>query len=573
MHRSRALRLAFAPALSLVSGFVACGGSLQDVDGVDSQDAMPGTGDAGASRFDASDAGSSDAASSDAALVDASTPTDERCAAPLLECGKECTDARTDPRHCGNCETSCDDGEACSSGACVLACPETTADCGGACVILDYDPSHCGACGHACGNNEFCFGSTCRPPTTEPVECFIPTIVCGSRCADTASDREHCGACGHDCNAGESCVASVCTPTTSEWLTFQGDVRHRGENLGETAGPPATSSWTVTITSTPGSPTHGVVVSAGRVFVTAKTYLGTPSGNLFALDASSGATLWSYNFGNVFDAGWPALSGDTVFVQKSAGVSEQARMLAFDTASGALRWSTVFSSQFESYLPPIVADGRVYANGGAFGGLYGFDAITGVTSFFNAGLLQSDEWSPSYADGVVYGFAGKKLTAHQAATGTTLWTWSPGSGTIDASPAAAVLTPGRAIVVVPPNLIAIDLVTHVPAWTRNGSYEQMAVVNETEVIAASGVELRDHDLVTGGLRWSATLPETVVYPPVLAAGYAYVSSPAHVYAVSLATHQVVWTADGGGWLTVAAGRLFVARANGTLTAHELSPAL
>jgi hypothetical protein len=50
----------------------------------------------------------------------------------------------------------------------------------------------------------------------------------------------------------------------------------------------------------------------------------------------------------------------------------------------------------------------------------------------------------------------------------------------------------------------------------------------------------------------------------------YVASPANVYAVSIATHGQVWTAAVGGWLAVAAHRLFVAGRNGLLSAYALS---
>ncbi|AKU98417.1 hypothetical protein AKJ09_05081 [Labilithrix luteola] len=78
-------------------------------------------------------------------------------------------------------------------------------------------------------------------------------------------------------------------------------------------------------------------------------------------------------------------------------------------------------------------------------------------------------------------------------------------------------------------------------------------------------------MTTGNLQWSFAADGALRYPPAIAAGYVYVASDSHVYAVSLDTHESVWQTDVGGWLSIGAGRLFVASANGVLTAFVLSP--
>jgi hypothetical protein len=44
-----------------------------------------------------------------------------------------------------------------------------------------------------------------------------------------------------------------------------------------------------------------------------------------------------------------------------------------------------------------------------------------------------------------------------------------------------------------------------------------------------------------------------------------------VHALDLSTHAEVWSNDGGGWLSIANGQLYVAGPNGTLTAYTMTP--
>lgn len=107
-------------------------------------------------------------------------------------------------------------------------------------------------------------------------------------------------------------------------------------------------------------------------------------------------------------------------------------------------------------------------------------------------------------------------------------------------------------------------------WTANGSYKGTPAFSGGAVYALSAGTLVVRDAASGGLLWSFTGDGTLSYPPVIAGGFVYVASDDNVYAVDVATHAAVWTAAGGGWLAIASGRLLVARANGTLSAFQLT---
>ncbi|HEX5497688.1 MAG TPA: glycosyl hydrolase family 8, partial [Thermomicrobiales bacterium] len=52
------------------------------------------------------------------------------CPQGRIRCGRHCVDPQADHRHCGDCKTTCDDGESCAGGMC---CPEGERNCGGTC--------------------------------------------------------------------------------------------------------------------------------------------------------------------------------------------------------------------------------------------------------------------------------------------------------------------------------------------------------------------------------------------------------------------------------------------------------
>ncbi|NVB82693.1 MAG: hypothetical protein HOV81_30230 [Kofleriaceae bacterium] len=87
------------------------------------------------------------------------------CAAPLTTCVGEleeetCLDLRSDPAHCGACDTACAPAETCAAGECV--CAASSLVCNGSCVDPATDGANCGACGRTCGGGA-CIGGDCMP--------------------------------------------------------------------------------------------------------------------------------------------------------------------------------------------------------------------------------------------------------------------------------------------------------------------------------------------------------------------------------------------------------------------------
>lgn len=156
-------------------------------------------------------------------------------------------------------------------------------------------------------------------------------------------------------------------------------------------------------------------------------YVGSTDGNLYALNASTGQTVWSYPAGEINSS--PAVANGLVYV--SAG-----SMYALDASTGALVWSY---PTFGIYCGnsrdcgPSVANGIVYAlDFGA--GFYALDANTGALVW---DYPLSGASSPDIANGVAYvGSEDGTVNAINVNTGKLLWHY-PTALQVWSSPAVA----------------------------------------------------------------------------------------------------------------------------------------
>ncbi len=160
----------------------------------------------------------------------------------------------------------------------------------------------------------------------------------------------------------------------------------------------------------------------GRLNTTTQITYNPPYGVL-ALNATSGAQRWFLPL-NASVAASPAIAGGTLFVPAKNG-----HLYALDPATGRTRWQTAVHAGVSS---PAVHGGTVFVAGGSgsFGGpglLTALNATTGATlwTFAPNGVVES---SVTFADGLLLfstNVANGTVYAASAATGDEVWSYTP----------------------------------------------------------------------------------------------------------------------------------------------------
>jgi len=149
-------------------------------------------------------------------------------------------------------------------------------------------------------------------------------------------------------------------------------------------------------------------------------YAGSADGNLYALDAQTGAQKWVFQTPGEITSS-PAVANGVVYVNNDAG------FFAVDAQTGKSVWTfktgdpVAFTRRWDFYQSsPVYVDGVLYF-GSADSYLYALEAMTGklLWKFKTEGRVRS---SPAVAEGVIYGGSmDGNLYALDAKTGQLKW--------------------------------------------------------------------------------------------------------------------------------------------------------
>jgi outer membrane protein assembly factor BamB len=335
-------------------------------------------------------------------------------------------------------------------------------------------------------------------------------------------------------------------PAGDDWSQFRFGPRHLGVNPSENVLSAANVGGLVRKWSTP----IGDTVFASPAVVDGRVYVGTLGGQLCALDADTGAVLWRRPV--------DALPGDTVWTSPAvangvvyfAANRPWAVLYALDAATGATLW-TASPTLSIIVASPTVANGVVYL---AFNdhSIVAVDAQNGGTLWSadgGAGMYSS----PAVADGRLYvAVHNRGLLALDAATGAELWL-APMSGPQWSSPAV-----GRGGVVYvgsrdDERLYAFAGATGAPVWSAplgDWVHSSPAVTAGTVYAGANDGRLYALSARTGQQLWSTPLAPTggIFSGPTVANGVVYTTSgqgDGKLYAVHAATGQVLFSAHVG----------------------------
>lgn len=194
-------------------------------------------------------------------------------------------------------------------------------------------------------------------------------------------------------------------------------------------------------------------------------YFGSGDGNIYAVDAATGALKWKFHTDDVVHAS-PAIADGMLFLGSWDGY-----FYALDVATGAQKWrfKTGDDPEFHNHIgiesSAAVVDGTVYF-GCRDAHVYALDEFTGEKKW--AYTEPNGSWvntSPAVSNGVVYfgNSYGGQLFAADARTGKILYTIGFKGWPIYSSPAIA----GGTLYVgsTAGTLNAVNLDSHAVAWT------------------------------------------------------------------------------------------------------------
>jgi len=267
-------------------------------------------------------------------------------------------------------------------------------------------------------------------------------------------------------------------------------------------------------------------------------YFGADDGNLYALSASSGSLLWSYNTGHPVTSS-PAVANGVVYFGSNAS------LYALNVTTGAKLWSYTTGGLVDS--SPAVANGVVYIGSD---NVYALDASTGAKLWsYPIGTPNFIDSSPAVANGVVYIGVNEseELLALSASSGALLWSYTTGNF-IDSSPAVAngVVYFGS----LDGNMYALNASTGAKLWTLAIGVEvasSPAIANGVVYIGSAFGVVYAANASTGAPLWKTYIGDSIGFPsPAIANGVVYVSSGkgtgngGFLYALNASTGARLW---------------------------------
>jgi outer membrane protein assembly factor BamB len=193
-------------------------------------------------------------------------------------------------------------------------------------------------------------------------------------------------------------------------------------------------------------------------------YFGSGDGNVYALDAGTGAVKWTFKTGDVVHAS-PAIAGGTLYIG-----SWDSYFYALDAATGREKWrfktgdDPEIHNQVGIQSSAAVADGMVYF-GCRDSNLYALDAATGKRIW---AVNNKGSWviaSPAVRDGMVFAATSDtgRFFALNGRTGAEIFSLAFNHWPMFSSPAIAGDT--AYIGSHTGKLLAIDLTKHALSWS------------------------------------------------------------------------------------------------------------
>jgi outer membrane protein assembly factor BamB len=357
-------------------------------------------------------------------------------------------------------------------------------------------------------------------------------------------------------------------PTVGRWTQSGNGPGHTGFYPATLGQVPIVLGWTK---SFDGLPINQVVISDGRVLVTSTGYTakGDGASNPFAaaLDSATGNELWRNPGPGFLDA--PIVSDGHVFFQ-----ANDSKLHALRSADGFVEWTPEL---YTVAATPTVLGDRLWANSST--GVFGL-RISDHSQRFFAASSQGYGCRHSYYVGVLYVCESGIFRALDAETGVRLWTLSlPLKGDVGQEDDVPAIMNGKASVVTTSGgLTTVDLKTKSILWSVAGNfYRRPATDGATIYAIVNGGGVNAYAADTGQLRGRYNMPRLTgeFVPrgsqPLVTNDLVILGANQNTYVFDKATFEL-WATLPGGYLSYAAGILYIADLAGNLLTYTFQGA-
>ncbi|MFZ2279090.1 MAG: tandem-95 repeat protein [Prosthecobacter sp.] len=378
--------------------------------------------------------------------------------------------------------------------------------------------------------------------------------------------------------ASANVVISIVENITGAWPTFGNSPAHTGYSSSALGRTGWAQRWSYS-TGSSGNNLQPVVSASGRIFASFRDSLS----RVVAIDASSGAQLWSSSFASAYSMNPPTCYDGRVYVQRG-NHSGDSQLIALQEDTGTTAWSAPFAAQSENYMAPAVTNLGVFVNGGTYGGIYGFALADGLQKFFLT-KPQSSGWTPSILDSEVYAFVNGDFVRHNPSTGAVLWTRSLGWGgfgySMDRTTAldsrrAYLVNDSPTTVYYDEDLTCINLDTQTVVWSVNGDFTGTPAISNGTVFALSGNVVQARLAADGSLITTYDTPSGTYLSgqPIVTDDLVIAASASNTFVFGRYDQVLLATLNRGGSPAVVDDALIISSpATGTVSAWAAQPAI
>ncbi|HEV7331225.1 MAG TPA: PQQ-binding-like beta-propeller repeat protein [Flavisolibacter sp.] len=286
----------------------------------------------------------------------------------------------------------------------------------------------------------------------------------------------------------------------------------------------------------PSPPVHSTGTYASGIIY---TVIGP---DIKALDAQTGIEKWKYT-PPIPPSTTPAVANGKVYVN-----CDDNKLYALDAETGAVLWTFAQgerTSDFaRNYCDPTVVDGVVFF-GSPDKHVYALDAMTGALKWKTKSQnpIGTGEFSsnPAVANGVLYiGDSYNNFSAYSTADGKELWRYNTSNG----YPSSSTVENDIVYFGASNNtLYALDAKTGVPKWGYGaGASIKVGPIVENGVVyvATEGAGIQAVNAITGEKKWSSLGNYDIKGSPVVFNSTVYVGAGPAFYALNAATGALKW---------------------------------